>query len=163
MINGWMASLKSRPIKETLLGPVVLVVLVLTALWIFKVDEKPIASHEGGEEFGITIPRGFLLLPLELANADSISGMIRSRGVVDVFLGRRSQALAVNLRVIKLQSGEGPVFGALIPEVHAPVLQDLFSKPGLRAAVKPIDAGKTSFGILGRGPARLVEIAVEED
>jgi hypothetical protein len=164
MIDRLRKKLNSFQAKDRMLLPIAILALVLMALWIFQADRRPDESETAQqEEFGVTIPRGFLLLPLELANAASVSSMIHRRGVVDVFLGRQSSAIAANLRVIKLQAENGALFGALVPETRAAVLQDLFSRRGLRAAVKTTQAGPTTFRVKSPGRSLLTEIPVQDE
>ena len=130
--------------KERTLIAVALLLTSLTFLWIF---EKPAEVKEGpGEpsELGVSVPKGYLVVPLELANSKYISMMVSRMGVVDVFTPT-SRLLAKNLRILKLSNEEASAFGALVPENRATELQGLFSNKNLKAALRTLTNEPTQF------------------
>ncbi len=147
--------------KEKWLLALALVGTVIMSLWIIQ-GGQPEASNESNE-LGLTIPKGFLIVPLELANARAIDGMISHNGIVDVFLSKQNKPMVENLRIVKLESGEGALFGALVPEKNAGLYQEYFSRPHLRAAVRTLNSGPTKFNGLFESQTTLTQIEIREN
>ena len=71
------------------------------------------------------IPKGFVLLPVELSNGPSLDGLLQSRGVVDLYTGdparQEAQKAAGAVKIIR--SPRNPsYFAVLVPEDKAPFL-----------------------------------------
>ncbi|MDZ4676103.1 MAG: hypothetical protein SGI74_01230 [Oligoflexia bacterium] len=142
-----------------LLGTLILTVLM--SLWI---GQKPVAQAEQETtEVSVLIPKGFLMIPLQLANGDSIASLIHRNAVIDVFKAGQKIALAQNLRVLKLPQEDGALFGALVPSDIAGTLQEIFSSPKLRGAIRTLNSGVTKFSIPKPRSSLLTEIHVDED
>ena len=148
--------------KEKWIMAVSLILTVIISLWILQ-GGNPSYNDAEPTELGVTIPRGFLIVPLELANAASINTMISRNGVIDVFAPKQNRPVVENLRVIKLNAGEGPLFGALVPDKNAGLYQDYFSRPHLRAAVRTLDTGPTKFHGFNGSKDQLTLVEVKED
>lgn len=134
----------------------------LTFLWIFEKPSAPPATASASEpsEMGVNIPKGFLVVPLELANARTISLMMNRMGVIDVFApGER--LLAKNLRILKLNNDENTAFGALVPDKKASQLQSLFANKNLRGALRTLTAEPAQF-FTNSSKARIETYNVQE-
>ena len=73
----------------------------IVALWIYQRPGETKDTDRDNSEMGVVIPKGFLIVPLDLANVRQISGMISKYGVLDVFNSRSNQLVARNLHVSK--------------------------------------------------------------
>jgi hypothetical protein len=109
-----------------------LILTVLSFLWIFQ--KEPHTPEKETDELGTVIPVGYLIVPVELQNAKSLSMMVERQGVIDLFL--RGQILARNLKIIKLSKDENTVFGALVPDKLASQLQFIFASKNLNGALR---------------------------
>lgn len=93
---------------------------------------------------GYSIPKGFLVVPLELSNGKILSHMISRVAVIDVFQGQ--SLVAQNLKVVKLTAPEDVIsFGALVPDKKAEDLQRVFSAKNLRGALRSFTTEPTRF------------------
>lgn len=73
------------------------------------------------------IPKGFILVPLELENIEQIGSLIGNSGVVDLYTGgfETKQRRLVASRVKVIQAPFNPqVYAALIPESEGSVIQN---------------------------------------
>ena len=147
--------------KEKFLVPVVVTVAILLAMWVAEKD-SPKESDSEISELSTTIPKGMLVVPLELANGSALSALISRNAIVDIFQAGEHRPLVENLRIIKLNAGDGPLFGALVPEKLAGGLQDAFSHPKLKAAIRTLNSGPTSYHLKDSSRSLLTEIAVGE-
>lgn len=120
--------------KEKIFVFLALVLTVLTALFL----SSPKKTERDVPELGQIIPKGFLVVPLELANAESLSHMIQQNGIINVYSQGLKNPLVENLKILKLNNGIGPLFGALVPQKMATRLQEELSKEGLRGALCPL-------------------------
>lgn len=159
MFRRLLERLKQYP-REKWLMPAVVTLSVVTALWVAGRDN----GHPGGDgtELSTSIPKGFLVVPLELMNASSLSSLVSKNAVLDIFDPSTDKAVVENLRVIKLSAGDGPLFGALVPDAMAGRLQEVFSRPKLRGAVRTLNAGPTSFHLNTSSKPLLTEVSVGE-
>ena len=154
--------LKENPSREKWIMGGVFVVLLFLSLWVSQSPQADTLSKSEGDEIGTQIPMGFVVLPLELANTKTLGPMIHRHAVIDVFLPRQNRPVSESLKIIKLENDSGPLFGALVPQKSAGSLQELFSRPTLRGAVRPDQSGKTIVHELGTGSPLLMEIRTED-
>jgi hypothetical protein len=145
--------------ERAIIGASVLCAIIL-ALWI--AHSEPIEGKTEAEELGVVIPKGQLIVPLEMANSAALNGLITRTAVIDLFKAGEPIALVEGLRVLKLSAGEGPLFGALIPEKMAGQLQDIFANPKLRGAIKTNLSGPTQFHLHFSQKTTVVEIPTGE-
>lgn len=79
------------------------------------------------ESVDTMIPKGFILVPLELENIEQIGSLIGNSGVVDLYTGgaqTKSRKLVAS-RVKVIQAPLNPqVYAALIPESEGSVIQN---------------------------------------
>jgi len=132
------------------------ILTVICSLWLAHSNPP----DEPLQEIGVSIPSGQLIVPLELANAQALSGLITRNAIIDVFKSGETEPLVESLRVLKLSSGEGPLFGALVPENLAGSLQDVFSSSKLRGAIKTNMSGATQFHLRNKFKPSLLEIPI---
>ena len=81
-------------------------------LWM---QQKPVKKEEVAVNISENIPEGFVMVPIDLENHESLSEVIHSHGVVDLYQksSRQSLKAAQAVRVIRLKPSR---FAALIPE-----------------------------------------------
>jgi hypothetical protein len=147
--------------REKIIFASVVVLTILLALWI--AEREPVKDGDANAEMSLNIPKGMLVVPLELANGNALSALVSHAAIVDVFQSGEKRALVENLRIIKLNAGEGPLFGALVPEKVAGGLQEIFSHPKLKAAIRTLNSGATLFHLNSPGKPLLSEVPVGED
>jgi hypothetical protein len=136
--------------------------VVLLTLWIAHSNPEPNAPNDI-QEIGVVIPAGQLVVPLELANAAALNALVNRNGIVDLFKTGEKIPLVENLRIIKLTAGEGPLFGALVPDKMAGQLQDVFANPKLRAAIRTNKAGPTRFHLQESSKSSVLEISTGDN
>lgn len=103
-------------------------VLGLLSLWIsYYPVEKTAAfssqedNHESVDTF---IPKGFVLVPLDLSNLESLNSFVGQAGVVDLYKskdGQRGRKIATRVKIIRAPLNP-QLFAALIPEEKSPDL-----------------------------------------
>jgi hypothetical protein len=118
---------------------------VIFCIWAFNSTPPTKDLTSEATEMGTAIPKGFSIIPLELANAPGLSALITKNGIIDVYRSKSPRPLIENLRVIKLSAGEGPLFGALIPEDLLGRVQDSLTHRGLRGVLKSVGSGMTKL------------------
>lgn len=83
--------------------------------------EKP-KSNESNASVDTYIPKGFVLIPIEVINKESISGLIEGKGIVDLYDPKRV-LVARQVRLIQAPLND-KVYAALVPDALAlPILQ----------------------------------------
>lgn len=96
------------------------------------------------------IPKGFVLIPIELANADAVSGLIDQFGVVDLYSGPENSSLLVASKVKILRAPLNPnKYAVMVSETFSHDLMKI--KGPLSAVVQnrfakdiPVAAGKVA-------------------
>lgn len=122
------------------------VVLCATLITIFFSQKSSTQKTvEESDLFGAVIPKGMLIVPIQLENSAGLEKLIQRQGVIDVFAPGKELPIAENLRIIKLDPGEGPVFGALVPQESGRLFQEVFSLPTLKGAMKNTNSPATRF------------------
>lgn len=130
MIQKYLNLIRINKEKALLAGAITLSSIIF--LWL---TQKPAVNPKAEPtEFGVSIPAGFMVIPLDLANGSTLSMMIIQSAVIDVFNG--ANLVAQNLKVLKLNNEDNPAFGALVPDSEASLLQIIFAKKNLRGALK---------------------------
>ena len=75
------------------------------------------------------IPEGFVLVPVELSNSPSLTGLLADRGVVDLYTGdptqRKAEKVATGVKIIR-SPRDPSFFAVLAPEDQAPFLIQRF-------------------------------------
>ena len=140
--------------------------IALTAvlsLWAMFTPAQHEDHVESASELGTSIPKGYSIVPLELSNSQGLSGMIAKNGIIDVFMSKQNAPLIENLRILKLSAGEGPLFGALIPEKMVGKMQNILERSGLRGVLKPANAATTKINLPNKRQKLIQEITIEED
>lgn len=160
-LKQWLAKANA---KENMKFILPFVAAVFLTLWIFF-DNKPkdAQPQDVVTEIGVVIPKGFLVVPLQLNNATTLDSLVQRNAIVDLFQPGQRVAVVENLRILKLSAGEGPAFGALVPDKMAGAVQDLFSRPNLRAAIRTMNSGPTQFHLSQPSHKLLVEIPTGDE
>ena len=79
-------------------------------------ESQKTATEETVEESADTyIPDGFVLVPIELQNAESLSSLIGSYALVDLFRGPNSQRVGKRLKLLRAPLNPNQ-FAVLVPE-----------------------------------------------
>ena len=154
--------LKEHPKRDKILMGLGVIALTVASLWLSQGPGREEDHGPGSDEIGTVIPMGQLVIPLELANAQTLASLVHQHAVIDVYLPKTTKPVIENLKIIKLAHEGGPLFGALVPQKDAGRLQDLFSKPTLRAAVRPDNSGSTVIHALSMGRSLVETFAVED-
>lgn len=84
--------------------------------------QAPLGQEDGADSGADThIPRGFVLIPIEVANYEALDSVLGKFGVVDLFLsGSTAQRLvARNVRILRAPKNPSH-FAVLVPEKQAP-------------------------------------------
>jgi hypothetical protein len=80
-------------------------------------------EKEPSESLDTFIPAGFVLVPIELQNAESISGMIQSHAIIDLYtapLPGQSKGKLVGRKLRLVRAPLNPErFGVLVPEAES--------------------------------------------
>lgn len=97
-------------------------ILGLISLWIsFYPSEKKNAPAENTQELESVdtyIPKGFVLVPLDLTNLESLNSFIGQAGVVDLYKSKNGEkGIRIATRVKIIRAPLNPqLFAALVPE-----------------------------------------------
>ena len=107
----------------------ILITISLTITILQKAKKKDPASSERLQNIDTYIPKGFVLLPIELSNSPSLEGLLPEKGVVDLYTGdpilKSAQKVAVGVKIIR--SPKNPsYFAVLVPEQDASLLIQRF-------------------------------------
>ena len=92
--------------------------LFFTALQTIKQPENP----KPAKNIDTYIPEGFVLLPIELSNGPSLEGLLKSKGVVDLYTSNpvKGSAHRIAEAVKIIRSPQNPsYFAVLVPEKQA--------------------------------------------
>ncbi|MBC7464686.1 MAG: hypothetical protein H7256_01725 [Bdellovibrio sp.] len=81
-------------------------------------SEKPVTKYNPVYADTL-IPKGFVLIPIELANADSVSALMDQFGVVDLFTGtltaRGNKKIAAKVKILRAPLNPNQ-YAVLVPE-----------------------------------------------
>lgn len=78
-------------------------------------SQKSAGEEDSGESADTYIPDGFVLVPIELQNAESLSSLIGSYALVDLFRGPNSQRVGKRLKLLRAPLNPNQ-FAVLVPE-----------------------------------------------
>ncbi len=97
-------------------------VLGLLSLWIsyYPVEKSPTHSENFNHDESVDtfIPKGFVLVPLDLSNLESLNSFIGQAGVVDLYKskdGQKGTKVATRVKIIRAPLNP-QLFAALVPE-----------------------------------------------
>ena len=99
--------------------------LILIAAYILFTPKKEQSAGQPAEKIyaDTMIPKGYVLIPIELANADSVSALMDQYGVVDLYSGS-----AATVGAKKLASKVKILRAPLNPNQYAVLVPEHFSK-----------------------------------
>lgn len=129
--------------------------VALLTLWGILSMKTNGTAEESGPEKNKTfyadtlIPKGFVLIPIELANADAVAGLIDQYGVVDLYSGPENNSVLVASRIKILRAPLNQnKYAVMVPEsfsqelmrIKGPLLavvQNRFAKDTVAKPAKP--------------------------
>ena len=86
----------------------------------FNNNKEEISARGPADQISDEIPSGFVMIPIELENHKSVSSLIHTHGVVDLYKlldgSRKIHKMAEAVRVVRLETDH---FSALIPDEQA--------------------------------------------
>ena len=138
----WKTWLKNNKKTAQVWGLLVLVSLAVTLLQSKKQD-KTLKAHRNIDTY---IPKGFVLVPVELSNSPSLDGILANKGVVDLYTGdpTRQKAEKVAEAVKIIRSPNSPAyFAVLAPAEQAVFLIQRFQ--AFHAVIQNPQHKKTAF------------------
>lgn len=113
--------------------------VILIILWALLSTKNNNAKEEYPPEKNKTfyadtlIPKGFVLIPVDLANVEAVAGLIDQFGVVDLYSGPENNSVLVASRVKILRAPLNPnKYAVMIPETQS---QDMMRIKGPLLAV----------------------------
>jgi hypothetical protein len=99
--------------KVLVIALAVMVLIVALEKWANSTHTSEETSSEDSAD--TYIPDGFVLVPIELQNADSLSSLIGSYAVVDLFRGPNSHKVGKRLKLLRAPLNPNQ-FAVLVPE-----------------------------------------------
>lgn len=99
------------PRNRTLSIAIAVMVIVITGVQLTSQPE-PVEEEASADTY---IPEGFVLVPIELQNVDSLSSLIGQYAVVDLFRGPHSQRVGKRLKLLRAPLNPQQ-FAVLVPE-----------------------------------------------
>lgn len=94
-----------KSLKENKFLLIAFSVLVLTNIAHFFVKPSDSTSVETADDTDTVIPKGYVLIPVELQNFEAISGVIQNFGVVDLYSNNpetlKSKKIASKIKLIR--------------------------------------------------------------
>ena len=106
-----------------------LIIISLVITIVQKTKKEDLTTRKGMQNIDTYIPKGFVLLPVELSNGSSVEGLLTEKGVVDLYTGdplqKSAHRVAVAVKIIR--SPQNPShFSVLVPEQEASFLIQRF-------------------------------------
>jgi hypothetical protein len=101
--------------------PLIIAFTIFIGVFIlFKASPDDIKNKNGEKIYADTlIPKGFVLVPVELANADTVTALIDQYGVIDLYAGspnaRGSQKIAARVKLLRAPLNPQQ-YAVLVPE-----------------------------------------------
>ncbi len=120
MIRRWFLDPRNRVLVIALVLMAIVIAGVNLAAPRVAEDTTPEASAD------TYIPEGFVLVPIELQNADSLSSLIGEFALVDLFRGPRSHRVGKRLKLLRAPLNPNQ-FAVLVPEEQ---VSELLQTPG---------------------------------
>ena len=133
-------------------------VLVLFSLFFTILQKRNTDPPQSIQNLDTYIPKGFVLVPVELSNGSQLEGLLKHKGVVDLYVGdhsqQRAKPAAKSVKIIR--SPQNPeYFAVLIPENQASLLIERFQ--AFHAVIQnPKVKRKTRIRGLNRKRSRIV-------
>ncbi len=124
----------------------------LFSLW----TPAPVEATRTEVRLDTHIPRGFVLIPIDVQNYEALDSILGPYGIVDLFkVGPENKAGALVARNVRLlRAPHNPShFAALVPESEAPRIFD--HGGSFVVVVKPLDAAGTKF-VTGKPKGRRI-------
>lgn len=112
--KNWLAD----PRNKTLAIAMSLMLLIIVCV---QMTSKPEATVEDEASADTYIPEGFVLVPIEIQNVDSLSSLIGEFAVVDLFRGPHSQRVGRRLKLLRAPLNPQQ-FAVLVPEAEVSAL-----------------------------------------
>jgi hypothetical protein len=112
------------PRNRTLTIAVASMLLIILCVHLFSSPASEDA--QAAESADTYIPEGFVLVPIDLQNSDSLSSLIGSYAVVDLFTGNRSKKVGKRLKLLRAPLNPQQ-FAVLVPEGE---VSNLLANPG---------------------------------
>lgn len=137
--------------ETRLLAVFALAALVPTfaSLW---TPQTPIKGS--AESVDTHIPRGFVLIPIEVHNYEALDSLFGRYGLVDLYLppenGASQRLVALNVRLIRAPHNPSR-FAVLVPESESPKI--LSHGGSYVVSIKPPGSGGTEF-VKSKGPSK---------
>lgn len=101
--------------------------VMLAIILVVQLSTPPEIKSQGEDSSADTyIPEGFVLVPIELQNAESLSSLIGNYAVVDLFRGPNSQRVGKRLKLLRAPLNPQQ-FAVLVPEGQ---VSTLLQSPG---------------------------------
>ena len=114
---------------------VTLITLSLMAVFMQNQGTKP--KNHSPRNIDTLIPEGFVLVPVELSNSPSLSGLLADKGVVDLYTGdparQKAQKVATAIKIIRSPLNPD-YFAVLAPAKQAKLLIQRFQ--GFHAVIQ---------------------------
>jgi len=150
--------------REQLIILVATLFAVIATLWALSSGTSSTRPTKEEGEVGLVVPKDFVVMPLELKNGQALSTLISTTAVVDLYQAGEKHAFIENLKIFKLDAGEGPLFGALVPEAMSGQVSEIFSRPSLMAALRKASSSPTRLRQRTQlARPVLVTVPIEED
>ncbi len=127
-----MERIDKDKIKKWLQDPRNRTLLFALALMLVIIVVVNLTSHQPSTEAAdpasadTYIPNGFVLVPIEIQNSESLSSLVGSYAIVDLFRGPGSQRVGRRLRLLRAPLNPQQ-FAVLVPETE---VSTLMSTPG---------------------------------
>jgi hypothetical protein len=127
-----MEKIDKEKIKKWLHDPRNRTLLIALALMLVIIVAVNLTSHQTVTEAAdpasadTYIPNGYVLVPIEIQNSESLSSLVGSYAIVDLFRGPGSQRVGRRLRLLRAPLNPQQ-FAVLVPEAE---VSTLMSTPG---------------------------------
>lgn len=121
-LKPWIIDPKNRALLIAF--GIMLLIILVSSLYGDTKTEPPSNQEMGTAD--TYIPEGFVLVPIELQNAETLSSMIGEFAVVDLFQGPQSKRVGKRLKILRAPLNPNQ-YAVLVPEAEVPTLM---SHPG---------------------------------
>lgn len=121
-LKPWLTDPKNRALLIAL-GVMILIISFTSLFGGKQADETSVQEVSTADTY---IPDGYVLLPIELQNADTLSSMIGEFAVVDLFQGPQSKRVGKRLKLLRAPLNPNQ-YAVLVPEGE---VSTLMSSPG---------------------------------
>lgn len=118
-IRDWLRDPRNRTLSIAIAVMLIIIICVHVSS-----DTSPEVIEEVSAD--TYIPDGYVLVPIELQNSDSLSSLIGAYAVVDLFRGPRSQKVGKRLKLLRAPLNPQQ-FAVLVPEAE---VSNLLETPG---------------------------------